>query len=192
MAKSRWRFEPVTADRWKDLESLFGSRGACGGCWCMSWRLPHAEFKKGTGEGNRAALRKIVRNGPPPGLLAYDDEKEGKPVAWCAVAPRSVYVRLLKSRVLQPVDDRPVWSVSCFFVARGYRGQGLSVALLKAAAAFVRGQGGKILEGYPNDTHGKEIPGAFVWTGLLPAFLKAGFREVARRSNSRPIVRKSL
>ncbi len=190
MAKSSWHIEPVTADRWKELEALFGPRGACGGCWCMSWRLMRSEFKKGLGEGNRKALKRLVWNGPPPGLLAYGPD--GKPAGWCAVAPRLDYPRLANSRVLQPVDDQPVWSVTCFFVARGQRNRGLTVALLDAAADFASSQGGRILEGYPYDTHGKKLPGAFVWTGLLPAFLNAGFTEVARRSNSRPIVRRLL
>ena len=96
---------PATPDRWHDLERLFGAKGACGGCWCMLWRLPRGEYDRGKGEGNRAAMRVLIAAGKAPGLLAYVGKE---PVGWCAVAPRAVYPGLERSRILKPVDDRPV------------------------------------------------------------------------------------
>jgi len=83
-----------------------------------------------------------------------------------------------------------VWSVSCLFVARPYRRRGVSVLLLKAAASRVRRRGGRIVEGYPVEPRQDKVPDPFVWTGLASAFRRAGFREVARRSKSRPIMRR--
>jgi GNAT superfamily N-acetyltransferase len=185
-AKPKFDFSPATADRWVDLEALFGSRGACGGCWCMSWRLPRAEFNANKGEGNRLALLELVKAGPPPGLLAYADSK---PIGWCAVAPRTAYPALERSRVLRPVDNQPVWSISCIFVVKGYRRQGLSTRLIQAAVEFAKSQGARIVEGYPQTIEGS-LPDAFVWTGLESSFLKAGFIETARRSPKRPILRR--
>jgi GNAT superfamily N-acetyltransferase len=181
-------FHPLTPERWPDLERLFGARGACAGCWCMWWRLGRAEWNRGQGEGNRKAFRKIVRAGAEPGVLAYAD---GEPIGWCAIAPREQYPRLGSSRILQPVDEQPVWSVTCFFIARGFRRQGLSTELLKAAVAFARARGAKIVEGYPHETK-KTTADAFVYAGLFSAFRKAGFKEVARRSETRPIMRTSF
>lgn len=189
MAGPRIVIRPATPSRWEDLETLFGPRGACAGCWCMWARLPRAEYVRGLGEGNKRALKKIVQRGEVPGLLAYVD---GEPAAWCAFAPRATYQRLEASRVLAPVDDRPVWSAPCFFVARAYRGMGLTTKLLREAAKLAAKRGARILEGYPVDTGGKTSPAAFVWTGLPATFEKAGFREVARRSKTRPIMRKTL
>jgi GNAT superfamily N-acetyltransferase len=152
----------------------------------MAWRLPKREWEAGKGEPNRRALRRIVTKGPPPGLLAY---KGGEAIGWCAVAPRQEYVVLERSRVLRPLDDIPVWSVSCLFVKRPYRRQGVSVALLRAAVAFVRKQGGTVIEGYPVQPKTGSMPDTFAWTGLLAAFLEAGFVEMPRWSPSRPIVR---
>jgi len=185
-AGGAFRFEPVTDELWKDLEELFGERGACGGCWCMAWRKPRREFDRGKGKANRASLRALVKSGPPPGILAYHD---GQPVGWCAVAPRNQYVALARSRVLRPLDGVPVWSVSCLFVAKGYRRQGASVALLKAAIDFVKSQGGSVIEGYPVLPKTARVADTFAWTGVLGAFLKAGFREMPRWSENRPIVR---
>lgn len=179
---------PVTRERWPDLERLFGERGACAGCWCMWWRLPAAQWRAQRGEANRRALENLVRAGPPPGLLAYVD---GEPVGWCALAPRADYVRFAKSRTLQPVDAQPVWSVVCFFVARSFRGRGVSATLLAAAAEFARRGDAHILEGYPVDPQARQAD-AFVYTGLASMFRRAGFVEVARRSPTRPIMRLAL
>jgi len=152
----------------------------------MWWRLSRAEWDRGKGEGNRKAFRKLVRSGAEPGVLAYAD---GEPVGWCAIAPRQRYPKLNSSRILRPVDDQPVWSVTCFYVARSFRHQGLSTSLLKAAVDFARARGAKIVEGYPHETR-KMAPDVFVYTGLVSAFCKAGFKEVTRRSKARPIMRR--
>jgi GNAT superfamily N-acetyltransferase len=177
--------QPLTPNRWGDLELLFGERGACGGCWCMYWRLTRAQYNLDKGEKNKRAMKAIVESGETPGILAYE---KGEPVAWCSVAPRSSFSVLDRSRILKPVDDRPVWSVACLFVDKKHRRQGLSVKLLKAAIDFVGKRGGRIIEGYPVEPK-KDQPDAFVWTGLASAFIKAGFKEVERRSESRPIMR---
>jgi GNAT superfamily N-acetyltransferase len=181
-------FHPLTPGRWSDLERLFGERGACGGCWCMWARLPSAEFRAGVGAKNRRAFRRIVAAGDPPGILAYVN---GEPAGWCAVGPRAAYRRLETSRVLQPVDDRPVWSVVCFFIARPFRRHGLTSRLLEEVVRFAGSRGATIVEGYPTDPRGK-LADAFVWTGLAQSFERAGFREVARRSPTRPIMRRTV
>ena len=182
------RCEPATAERWKDLEELFGSRGACGGCWCMTWRKTKKEFDAGKYDVNRRALKKLTASKVPPGVLLYSGDEV---VGWCSIAPRTDFVRLEASRVLAPVDNKPVWSVSCFFVKKGSRNQGLSVELLKGAIAFAKKHGANIVEGYPNDLADK-LPDAFVWTGLMASYKRAGFKEVARRSETKPIMRLEL
>ncbi|HEY3294803.1 MAG TPA: GNAT family N-acetyltransferase [bacterium] len=185
VAISKLSFKPVSAEVWPDLEALFGERGACGGCWCMYWRISRKEFNAQKGDGNKKAFKKIVKDGAVPGIIAYAD---GKPVGWCAVRPREDYPVLDGSRILKPVDEQPVWSIVCQFVLAPYRRQGVSAKLLEAVVKHVKKQGGKIVEGYPHDPK-TDQPAAFVWTGLAPAFLEAGFEEVARRSATRPIMR---
>lgn len=180
------KLRAATPSRWADVERLFGPRGACAGCWCMVWRLSRKDWVAGKGAKNRRALRKIVTSGSKPGVLAYHGKE---PIAWCAVAPRGEYVSLARSRVLAPVDDRPVWSISCLFVSRPYRRRGVSVRLLRAAVELAAKQGARIVEGYPTLPFATESPDAFLWTGTASAFLEAGFEEVARRSVTRPIMR---
>jgi len=179
-------FHPLTPERWADFEKLFGPRGATGGCWCMYWRLPRTQYEEQHGELNRRNMKALVDSGNIPGILAYSD---GEPVGWCSVAPREEFATLSRSRVLKPVDDQPVWSVVCFFVARGQRHKGLTVQLLKAAVEYARANGARIIEGYPVEPKEGKSPDVFVYTGLFSAFKQAGFSEVLRRSETRPIMR---
>lgn len=182
-------FHPLTAERWADFARLFGERGACAGCWCMWWRLKRSEFERTKGAGNREAMHALVRAAHVPGILAYEGTA---PVGWCSVAPRESYPVLARSRILKPVDARPVWSIVCFFVDRAHRHRGVSVALLRAAVAYVGRQGGTIVEGYPVEPKRGEMPAAFAWTGIASAFRQAGFVECARRSPTRPIMRRHI
>lgn len=186
MPGSNTVFHPVTPDRWEDFETLFGPRGACGGCWCMWWRLRRSTYDAQKGEGNRLVMKAIIESGEIPGLLAYDS---GEPVGWCSVAPRETFPVLGRSRILKPVDDRPVWSVVCFFIGKEHRRQGLSVGLLQAAVDYAQENGAEIIEGYPVEPKDGSSPDVFAFTGVARAFRLAGFVEVLRRSPTRPIMR---
>jgi GNAT superfamily N-acetyltransferase len=152
----------------------------------MWWRLKRSEFERQKGEANKQAIKRIVDSGETPGILAYADNQA---VAWCAVAPREAYSALERSRKLKRVDDKPVWSVVCFFVAKPFRGKGITLKLLRAAIEHVRKHGGRIVEGYPTEPKEGRMPDAFVYTGLASTFRKVGFVEVARRSEKHPIMR---
>lgn len=177
---------PVDSSRWKDFEMLFGEKGACGGCWCMTWRLKAKQFENQKGNGNKTAMKKIIDSNILPGILGYVDNE---PVGWCSVAPRDEFIRLENSRVLAKIDNESVWSITCLFIAKKFRKQGLSAELLKGAIKFCRDQNVKILEAYPAEPYSDNIPAAFAWTGIPSAFEKVGFKVVERRSPKRPIMR---
>ncbi len=184
-------YEPLTSNNWQKLEALFGEKGACGGCWCMAWRLSAKQFDAQKGEANKNSLKALASQTPSPGILALQNDKA---IGWIAIAPRQVYHRLHKSKILQPVDDMPVWSISCFFMDKAVRRQGLSVSLINEAAKYAGQQGATVIEAYPVDTSvasGSFVP-VFNWTGVAKSFERAGFAEVARRSASRPIMRRFL
>jgi len=188
-AVTTYTFRPVTPETWSDFEALFGPRGACAGCWCMWWRLTRKDFDANKGDGNRATMKALVEAGHVPGLVAYDG---GAPVGWCSVAPREVFPRILKSRTLRPIDDLPVWSVVCFFIHKAYRRRGVALALLRAAADYARSRGATLLEGYPNVDPPKDLPPAFLYTGTVTLFTRAGFEVAAQQGKSRVIMRKRL
>ncbi|MFA6075772.1 MAG: GNAT family N-acetyltransferase [Negativicutes bacterium] len=177
---------PLTQTNWNDFVTLLGERGACGGCWCMSWRLKKAEFERQKGEQNKEAIRQLVEAGQPLGVLGYID---GQPVGWCSVAPREQFVRLQYSRTLQPIDDQLVWSIVCIFLGKNNRRQGLSTELIKAAVEYCRLQGGSIVEAYPAVPYGAKVPAAFLWTGVPQSYLRAGFAIAKRCSKWKQIMR---
>lgn len=181
------RIRPLTPDLWPELEELFGKHGASSGCWCMYWRIG-SDYYKRPREKNKAAFRRIVKRGPPPGLLAFDGDLV---VGWCQLTPRDALPWLNRARLLRPVDDMPVWSLSCFYVRRGYRGRGVMTALIAAAVKEAKRARAPALEAYPIDTHvAKRTTNIF--TGTSSTFARVGFKTVASRVPSRPIMRLDL
>jgi GNAT superfamily N-acetyltransferase len=180
-------FHPVTPDRWRDLERLFGPRGANSGCWCLWWRLSRAEFDRSTADERKAGLKALVDAGRPPGILAYLADE---PIAWVSLGPREDFSALERSRVLKRVDDLPAWSIVCFFVGKRYRRQGLMVRLLQGAVGYAAANGARIVEGYPVDPGTERIDGGSSgFMGLASAYRRAGFVEVARPNERRAIMR---
>lgn len=182
-------YKTLSTGTWPDFERLFGERGACGGCWCMYWRLRNKDFENRKGAGNKRGMKKLVSKNEQLGIIMYSDKE---PVGWCSVAPREDFIRLANSKILRPVDDKPVWSIVCFFIDKNYRRQGYSVELLKGVIDYCRKEGAQIVEGYPVEPKDNKMPPAFAWTGIAAAFTQAGFKEVARRSETRPIMRFNL
>jgi GNAT superfamily N-acetyltransferase len=175
----------LSADLWPALEELFGARGACNGCWCMYWRIG-AAYRKQPAARNRAAFERIVRDGPPPGLLAFDGASA---VGWCQLTPRSALPWLERSPRFKPVDATPVWSLSCLYVRIGYRRRGVTAALITAAVAAARRARAPALEAYPLDaTRSPSASG----TGYVTTFARAGFITVACPYPARPVMRHDL
>jgi GNAT superfamily N-acetyltransferase len=183
---------PLTPETWDDLVELFSRPGASipRSCWCMFYR------RSGAGAGadaarsdaNRAALRAIVDSGGVPGLIGYED---GSPVGWISLSPREEYEKLRRSPVMKAVDDRPVWSIICFFVDKQARGRGITAGLLDAAIRYADEQGATVLEAYPVDKPDRSASD-FMFFGAKTLYDRAGFEEVARRKPTRPVVRKEL
>jgi GNAT superfamily N-acetyltransferase len=186
-----YKFHPVTSDRWPDLEGLFGKNGANAGCWCMFWRLERAMFMKTKGEANRQILKQIVEADEQPGILAYDGDHA---VAWCAIAPRERLLALENSRILKRIDDRPVWSITCFFVTKEARGQGIMEPLVRAAVQHAKAHAGNIVEAYPIDMQSPKLAGQRFgnysgYMGVASIFRTLGFEEVGRASETQLIMR---
>ncbi len=190
---------PLTPERLPDLADLFEEGGDPKWCWCAYFRVRGVEFSGAAKVRHRAVLETAVEDGVAlgraPGLVAYDADGA---VGWISIGPREDYERLAHSKVLAPVDDRPVWSIVCFVVARRARGHGLARALLDAGIGYARELGATTLEAYPVEIPaGGRIASGDVFRGTLAMFERAGFEVVARRQWNattpvRPIVRLDL
>ncbi|MEI7660799.1 MAG: GNAT family N-acetyltransferase [Bacteroidota bacterium] len=180
-------FEPLARHNWGLFEQLFGPRGACGNCWCMYYRLSKTDFLEGKfDDGNKLAMKALTWDDKPAGILGL---YEGQAIAWCAFAPREDYLKLGKSRVHKPIDDKPVWSIPCMFIDKNYRKEGISVQLLKGVVDYAKANGIKIVEAYPAIPTQPVLPDSFAWIGLYKSFERAGFVIVDRKSKNRPMVR---
>jgi GNAT superfamily N-acetyltransferase len=180
-------FEPLTKNNWDKFVQLFGMKGACGNCWCMFYRLKPKEFKEGKqNDGNKNAMKEIVWKGQAAGFMAFYNNE---PAAWCAFAPREDFIKLENSRVHKRIDDKAVWSIPCTFIAKKFRRQGISVALLKGVIDYAKEKGIKIIEAYPTIPTQEKLPDSFAWIGLYKSFEKAGFKIVNQTSKYRPMVR---
>jgi GNAT superfamily N-acetyltransferase len=180
------RIEPATAERWDDLVAVMDSSYNSRCCYCAYWYLPNADYKAGWGNGNDATLERLVEQGEEPGLLAYIDSI---PAAWVGVAPRTNFDRLNRSRNFLALDDKKVWAVTCFVVAKDFRRQGLLPRLAAAAADFAIARGADGVEAYPIVPGPKSSP-ADLYVGTERTFLGAGYVEVARPLPRRPVMRK--
>jgi GNAT superfamily N-acetyltransferase len=181
-------FHPVAPDRLADLDTIFADCPDAARCWCGYWLGTAAAYRAGRAGGNHAAFRARVEAGDAPGLVAYAGET---PAGWVCVAPRAAFVRLAASRNFPAVDPRPVWSIICFVLARGFRRRGLMRPMLRAAAAHTRAAGAPAIEGYPFGPDGRTSAGN-LFSGSLNAFLAEGFTEVARPSRTHARVRLDL
>ncbi len=180
----RLTIRPLTPDLWPAFEDLFGPNGACYGCWCMYWRIG-AAYHKRPREENKAEFHALVKSGPPPGLLAFDGDLA---VGWCQLTPRDALPWLNRDRRLKRVDDAAVWSISCFYVRRGYRRRGVAAALIAAAVEAAKSAGAPAVEAYPaKGSEGRSD--AALYTGVLSTYRRLGFKAVARPPGARAVVR---
>lgn len=202
MAIDPIRIEPVTLDNRDDLDELF-ARGDPRFCQCAYLRVTNAEWRKSTQASNRDVHRQAIADavdaGRSAGLIAYDDRdgEDGAPIGWVSFDPREQFPRLEQSKVLGPVDDKPVWSIVCFVIAARARRQGLAGRLLDAAVDYARDHGVRLLEAYPVATTGEKRSSSDLWHGTTSMFERAGFTTVeVRRHNKasppRPIMRKAI
>jgi GNAT superfamily N-acetyltransferase len=113
------------------------------------------------------------------------------------LSPRTDFERLERSRVLERVDDKPVWSLVCFFIHSEHQRKGIASALLNSAVEFVSKQGAPALESYPILEWGPKVTRGTAYTGTVKMFERAGFHKVSAtkaRSGGQPrvIMRRDL
>jgi GNAT superfamily N-acetyltransferase len=94
-----------------------------------------------------------------------------------------------RSPRLRRVDDAPVWSISCFYIRKGYRRQGVTTTLIAAAVEAAAEAGAPAVEAYPLDA---DLTPSASSTGYATTFARAGFVTVARHVAARPIMRYDL
>jgi GNAT superfamily N-acetyltransferase len=190
-ARATLRVRGLERADWAAIERLFGANGACGGCWCMWWRVERGgkAWESAKGARNKRAFRELVEAGRADGLLAFEG---AEPVGWCALGPRAEFPRTERVKALKSAWDGATWSVNCFYIPAQQRGRGVATKLLAGAIELARKRGARTLEGYPLRSTGGDIPAAFAWTGVVAMFERAGFECAQRTDSPRELWRLSL
>jgi len=186
------RFELLTPELWPALEQLFGEKGACGGCWCMFWRIEKGErYADVRGPSARRRFRRLVLDGKAHGVLAFAGDE---PVGWCAFQRRVELSRLDRAPSLRVADAERVWSLPCFFIKPGWRGRGIASGLLAAAERALRRRGAEVLEAYPVPKlpPGRKMANTDAYTGVTSLFEAAGFECAEPRPRGKQRYRKEL
>jgi ribosomal protein S18 acetylase RimI-like enzyme len=194
------RIEPLVEANWPALEALFREGGDPRWCWCQFWRLRSKDFGAAKVPELRERLRSLADGPQPPGLVAIEGNgPAARAVGWVSLGPRADFERIVRSKVIPAVDDRPVWSIVCFAVSSSARGRGVARALLDGAIDYARERGAEALEAYPVVVdEGEGIHPDSAFTGTLRMFERAGFSVVAERasdpsaSRQRVVVRRKL
>lgn len=185
---------PLTPDRWNDFIALFETDSICKMCWCVHHRLPAAVRREATPASRKTAMAKIVKNGPPPGLLAYQGDEA---VGWLAIAPRPATPDWNEGRKASAAElpehgqDESVWGASCFFIRKDARGTGLTSTLLDAGMAYARSRGARTVEACPM-AHDDKRSDTGMFVGPKRVFDRAGFKTVLERKAGRPLMRLEL
>lgn len=187
-AETALRIEPLQPGHWPALASLFGAKGACGGCWCMLWRAEYggARFDADKGEANRTRFAALVAANRVHGCIAFRAEQ---PIGWLSVGRKEEFPYFQRSRSLASATLPGTWAVTCFFIRPSERGVGVATALLKAAVEYAAAAGAAALEGYPVAPRSARIPAAFAWTGVPALFLSAGFESGCDAQSGRLVYR---
>ncbi len=178
----------------EDVAALVGpKRPDANVCWCLSYRLPGAEHRALAGPARGERVRELVREDPPPGVLAYEDDE---PVGWAAVHPRAD-TSFATNRRIPHVDDLPVWSLWCVRVRPGHRGQGIAHHLVEGAVEFAREHGAPVVEAYPVDNGGERVDLTMAYVGTRSLFEAHGFTVAAPTTSTlagfpRVLVRRDL
>lgn len=185
MPRPAVRVVPLDSGSWPALEALFREGGDPRWCWCQFWRLRSKDFGAAKVSQLRERLHAQAESAEPPGLVALQgDGHDARAVGWVSLGPRATFERIVRSKVIPTIDERPVWSIVCFAVSASSRGEGVARRLLEAAVAYANARGAEALEAYPVRTDaGEGIHPDSAFTGTLPMFERLGFHIVAERAS---------
>jgi GNAT superfamily N-acetyltransferase len=176
--KERWSSALIGAETWPDFDLMFQKHKGCGGCWCAYHLCSNAAFEHLKREERRAIHQKLVTSGTATGLICYLD---GIPVGWCQFGPADIFEHTNRKRTYRSFDKtnllKPDWRITCVFVDKSYRGQGLAKRVLAEAVSTIKNLGGGVTEAFPLVIPGKKIP---EYTGSVEMYQAEGFEEVTK------------
>jgi GNAT superfamily N-acetyltransferase len=172
---SDFTVKPLDESTWPDFARLVEKHnGVWGGCWCMAFHEEGVGRDKSAAQ-NRSEKEERVRAGRAHAALVYDGENA---IGWCQFGPTDELPRIKHRRAYQKdLAELPDWRITCFFVDRDYRHQGVAPIALEGALNEIARLGGGIVESYPEDVEGRKTSGSFLYNATLLIFERHGFQR---------------
>jgi GNAT superfamily N-acetyltransferase len=165
----------LTLETWAAFARLVEKHnGIFGGCWCISFHLGPGEGKRTPAE-YRAMKEARVREGRAHASLVFDGPNA---VGWCQYGPVAELPNI-RSRAAyeEGLREPPDWRITCFFIDRERRGEGVAHFALRGALREIARLGGGTVEAYPEDVFGRKVSRSFLCSGTLGMFEKEGFER---------------
>jgi ribosomal protein S18 acetylase RimI-like enzyme len=180
----------LTPETWSDFARLVEKHnGIFGGCWCISFHLEPGEGKQGAA-AYRAMKEERVREGQAHAALVFDGPNA---VGWCQFGPTSELPNIRsKKNYEEELGKLPDWRITCFFIDRERRGEGIAAFALRGALRYIAQLGGGTVEAYPEDYTDEKVSSSFLCSGTLGMFEKAGFRKVRKIAMRRWVVARKI
>jgi GNAT superfamily N-acetyltransferase len=161
--------------------------GVFGGCWC-TWFHTMSSEKERTYDGNRSLKRRLVDEGRAHAALVYDGDEA---VAWCEYGTPDELPNIYhRKQYDEELDVLPDYRITCIFVDKRYRRQGLSAVALRGALDLIASAGGGVVEGYPHDNDGKRK--SVLYNGTRDLFERAGFDYIRSKGMGNCVMRRTV
>lgn len=181
--------KPLTLDTWPAFDALVDEHnGVFGGCWCLSF---HPKVRGLDYEQRRAAKKALVAKGHAHAALVYEEEAC---LGWCQFGTPAELPEIKNKKnydATRTAEPAP-WRITCFFVDRHHRKQGVADAALQGALREIARLGGGVVEAYPEDTSGKMVSPTFLHAGTLSMFEQAGFGKARQIGKNKWVVTKRV
>jgi GNAT superfamily N-acetyltransferase len=187
---TEFTIRPLLPTTWEAFAALAAKHnGVWNGCWC-TWFHP-ACAEKGVGpEGNRAYKERLVHAGQAHAALVFVEDRA---IAWCEYgSPQELPLIYHRKEYDAGLDHLPDYRITCFFVDKDYRRQGVAAVALRGALNLIAKAGGGVVEGYPQDTRGKRISALFLYNGTRTLFEQAGFSYARSKGKSHCVMRTTV
>jgi GNAT superfamily N-acetyltransferase len=186
-----YTIKPLDPDTWPAFAQLAEKHnGVWGGCWC-TWFHPR---RKDQGledvEPGQPYKELLVREGRAHAALVFDGDAA---VAWCEYGTPEELPNIYHRKEYEAgLNEAPDYRLTCFFVDRDYRRKGVAAVALRGALELIAQAGGGVVEGYPQDTQGKETSASFLYSATRSMFEKAGFTYERSKGTKNCVMRRTV
>ena len=187
---AEYTVKPLRRDTWDAYEQLIERHnGVWGGCWCLYFH-PKSPERGQSVEGNRALKQRLVYEGQAHAAVVFDGDRA---VGWCQYGtPEELPTITHRKEVEAGRVEHPDYRLTCFFVDRDYRRDGVAAVALRGALDLIAEAGGGVVEAYPYDNQGEKVSASFLYNGTRRLFEQAGFEYERPKGKNHCVMRTKI